>query len=291
VTRFRQPVGVLVGVLLLSCGPDLQSGKTSDGLYYEVSGRGEPVILVHGFSLDRRMWDAQETLLKSDFRVIRYDLRGHGLSDEWTEPFSAHTDMLSVFDAVDLPEAVVVGLSAGAEIAIDFAIAHPDRVSALVLASPGVRGYQPVGSFDWMTPVIEALQEREYEQATRAWTETPIMRIRSDPQADSIMRAIVMDNWRIWTYDPQLQQMPRPPALERLNEISAPTLIIVGELDLVDTQRVSDTLSVCLPNAALLTAPESGHLINLEAPVFFNEALFSFLETMHVTESEMASSC
>lgn len=255
-----------------------QTGRTESGIYFEVSGEGAPVVLAHGFSLDRRMWDKEVSLLRTGFRVVRYDLRGHGLSEPWSEPFAAEEDMLEVFEATGLERATIVGLSAGAQVAIDFALAHPDRVAALVLASPGLGGYQAVGSFDWMAPVMKELRAGEPQQAMRAWTETPLMKIVTDPAADSAMQAIVMDNWMVWTYDPQLQAMPDPPAITRLSDIEAPALVLIGQNDLIDTKRVGDTLAACLVNAQLVTIAAAGHLVNLEAPERFAQALTTFLD-------------
>ena len=263
-----------------------EPGRTSGGIYFESVGRGPPVVLVHGFSLDRRMWDAQVPPLRSKHRVLRYDLRGHGLSAPWKEPFSAVQDLLDVFDAAGLSRGVIVGLSAGAEIAVDFALAHPDRVAGLVLASPGLSGYQPVGSFDWMAPVMIELQAGEMERAMEAWAETPLMAIPGDPAADSVMRAIVRENWRIWTYDPGLQRPPDPPSLDSLSEITAPALVLIGESDLIDTKRVGDTLAACLPRVELVTIPEAGHLLNLEAPGAFAEAVLRFLEDPLVSAAD-----
>jgi len=254
-----------------------RSDKTEGGIHFEVSGSGAPLVFAHGFSLDRRMWEAQEARLRSDFRVVLYDLRGHGLSDPWSEPFAAEEDMLEVFEAANLDRATIVGLSAGAQVAIDFALAHPHRVEALVLASPGLGGYVPVGSFDWMAPVISELQLGEPQNAMRAWSETPLMKIASDPVADSAMRAMVIENWPVWTYDQELQVMPNPTAITRLSEIMAPTLVMIGENDLADTKRVGDTLVACLANARLVNIPGSGHLLNLEAPGPFAEALTAFI--------------
>lgn len=284
-------LGLLLSICSACAAGESSTGTTDGGIYFEVSGRGAPVVLVHGFSLDRRMWDDQVALFRSGYRVVRYDLRGHGLSAPWTEPFTAVNDMLGVFDAVGLERATVVGLSAGAEIAIDFALAHPERVTALVLVSPGLGGYQPVGSFDWMAPVMQELQAGEPEQAMRAWVETPLMKIRSDLAADSAMRAVVMENWAIWTYDPQLQEAPDPPAVTRLSEIEVRTLVLIGQDDLIDTHQVGDTLATCLPDVRLTTVPGAGHLINLEAPERFAEALTTFLGEDPPASAAMRPAC
>jgi pimeloyl-ACP methyl ester carboxylesterase len=271
---------VVAGGALWACSsPSLESGTTAGGLYYESSGDGEPVVLMHGFSLDRRMWDEQVALLAPDYRVIRYDLRGHGLSSEADRPFSHHEDLLDLFEALELDTAVLVGLSLGAEVAIDFALAYPQRVVGLMLAAPGLSGYTPRGSFEWMAPVMVPLQAGDPQGATRAWVQTPIMRIENDQAADSVMREIVLSNWAVWTGDPSLRMMLDPPAVGRLSELSAPTLVLVGEADLIDTRVVSDTLALCIRGAEKIMVPGVGHLINLAAPDTFIEVVRRFLRT------------
>ena len=98
--------------------------------FYEVSGAGEPVVLIHAFSVDRRMWAPQIASLEKRFRVVRYDQRGHGKSDGPSAPYAQHEDLRSVLDALGIDKATLIGLSAGATTATDFAIAYPNRVDA-----------------------------------------------------------------------------------------------------------------------------------------------------------------
>lgn len=110
-------------------------------LFYETAGSGPAVVLLHGGMLDQHMWDEQFTwLVNSGLRAIRYDARGHGLSSTVTGDFAHHDDLCALLDALDVPSAVLVGLSHGARVALDTALAHPDRVTALALASPGISG-------------------------------------------------------------------------------------------------------------------------------------------------------
>lgn len=283
--RTRLAAGVAAALLLGAhgCGgavPPRESGTTPGGLHWESGGSGPPLVLLHGFSLDRRMWEGQLEALEARFRVVRYDLRGHGGSPPAERAFSHHEDLLDVFEALGLDTAVLAGLSLGAEVAIDFALAHPSRVSGLVLASPGLSGWAPRDSFDWMGPVMTELRAGDPRAATRAWVETPLMRIEGDPAADSVMREIVLDNWRVWTGDPTLRRRLDPPAIGRLSELAVPTLVLVGEADLIDTRAVADTLAACIGGARLVAVPETGHLINLEAPEEFGEAVDRFLREL-----------
>ena len=132
------------------------TGTSSAGIFYEVSGAGEPVVLIHAFSVDRRMWAPQIALLEKRFRVVRYDQRGHGKSDGPSAPYAQHEDLRSVLDALGIDKATLIGLSAGATTATDFAIAYPNRVVRVVLASPGLSGYVPSAPLTWTQPVFKA---------------------------------------------------------------------------------------------------------------------------------------
>ena len=112
-------------------------------LYYEVRGSGSPVVLLHGGGLDHTMWDPQIGPFTGSFRVIRYDARGHGRSTAPMGPYSMLEDLRLVLDHLNVEWAYLVGLSMGAGVALDFAVAYPERVRKLALVStsgppPGV---------------------------------------------------------------------------------------------------------------------------------------------------------
>ena len=110
-------------------------------LYYEECGEGQPVILIHGHSLDHRMWDGQFADLARDYRVIRYDLRGYGLSSPQTEDFQfTHVeDLVALMDSLHIEKAHVVGLSLGGYIGADMLGWFPERMLSAFLASGNVR--------------------------------------------------------------------------------------------------------------------------------------------------------
>lgn len=251
------------------------SGMTSTGLYYEVSGSGAPVVLIHAFSVDRRMWEPQVAALQDRFRVIRYDLRGHGRSAPPSEPYTSYDDLRSVLDTLGISRATLVGLSAGAEVATNFALAYPDRVVRLVLAAPGLGGYV-LPPLTWFRPVFEAAAAGDAEGAAKLWAETPIMAMRSNFTETSTVTALVMSNSRLWTYR-RTEQPLSPPAIHRLSEITCPVLVIVGDQDLPHIQDIAGVLARGIVGAKLVTVPDAGHIVNLDAPDAFNEAVAVFL--------------
>ncbi len=259
-----------------SAAAQITTGTSSAGLYYEASGAGEPVVLIHAFSVDRRMWAAQIAMLERQFRVIRYDLRGHGKSDAPSAPYAQHEDLRSVLDAVKVGRATLIGLSAGAEVATDFAIAYPDRVARLILAAPGLSGFV-TPPLPWMQPVFDAAGKGDPAAAAKLWADTPIMALRNDLSAAATLRDLVDGNARLWTFRTNPVQRLTPPAIKRLSEIKVPTLVIVGDQDLPHIKEAAGLLVAGISGARLVTIPRAGHIANLEAPDAFNRAVESFL--------------
>jgi pimeloyl-ACP methyl ester carboxylesterase len=246
-------------------------GITPSGLAYEVRGSGDPVVLVHAFSVDRRMWEPQVAVLEKRFRVIRYDLRGHGQSAAASEPFRAYDDLRDVLDTLKIDRATIVGLSAGAEIAINFALAYPARVTRLVLAGPGLTGFK-TPPLTWFTPVGEALAKGDIAAAAKLWAATPIMTLHTNTAASATLTTMVIDNAKIWTMK-RVEQPLAPPAIDRLTEIKAPTVVIVGTQDLPHIREVAKLIADRVPSATLVTIAGAGHLVNLDTPEAFNQAL------------------
>lgn len=252
------------------------SGVAANGLAYDASGAGEPVVLIHAFSVDRRMWDEEARLLAGRHRVIRYDLRGHGGSPILPGGYSSTEDLAALLDELGIERAALVGLSAGARVALDFAVAHPDRVSRLVLAAPAVSGLAPRGSFDWMAPVIEAARAGDARLAAERWAETEMMSVPDAGRA-ARLRALVLDNASLWALPSNPERPLDPPALGRLDDVRAPTLVLVGARDLPDTHAAADTLAARLPGAAKRVVPGAGHMLPFAAPEAFRRALVEFL--------------
>jgi len=125
-------------------------------LYYEVAGQGPPLVLMHGFLLDTRMWDDQFATFAQQYRVLRYDARGFGKSALPTEELYLHADDLkALLKYLELPQAHLVGLSMGGGIATDFAILYPELVRTLTVADPLPNGYSSPELDQSLMPVVE----------------------------------------------------------------------------------------------------------------------------------------
>ncbi len=254
-----------------------QTGTSSLGIVYETSGKGEPVVLIHGFSLDRRIWQPQVAALEKRFQVVRYDLRGHGQSDGPSAPYAPYEDLRSVLDALGIARATLIGHSAGAEVATDFALVYPDRVARLILAGPGLTGFTPSTPLAWIAPVFQAAGAGDLDRATTLWIDTPIMRLTNDMTAARTVATIVRENSRIFSYRTNPARPLSPPAIGRLAEVKCPALVVVGDRDLPHIREIVTLLDAGIARSEVVSIPGAGHLVTVDAPAAFNQAVDAFL--------------
>jgi len=248
-------------------------------LFFECSGKGHPVVLLHGFGLDSRMWEPQWETFSSAFRVIRYDLRGFGRSSPVpAERYSHEDDLKALLLSVDAPIAHVVGLSMGGRMALRFAAAYPAMVRSLVLADSALDGY--AWSDDWQRrwkEMCECAKEGRIAEAKRKWFEHPLFAsARSTSSLASHLSEMIGDysgwHWR----NSDTAPAPSPPLAERLGEIRTPTLAITGSRDLPDFLAIAEKLTAEMPMARRKIIPGAGHMVNLEAPQLFHEVMQEF---------------
>ncbi|MFI9046277.1 alpha/beta fold hydrolase [Streptomyces sp. NPDC053427] len=258
-------------------------------LFYETAGEGPAVVLLHGGMLDVRMWDEQFSWLAgSGHRVIRYDSRGHGLSSTVTGDWSNHDDLCALLDALDVPSAVLVGLSHGSRVALDAALAHPDRVSALALAAPGVSGRAFTDPFvlEHIKEQVAAIgapdgAERYVEHFLRMWVDGPHRR-PSDvhPGLRERMRASAAATVEVHA-DGVGVGMPREVgAADRLSEIRVPTVVFDGDLDSTDISANAHAITLAVPGARRVRIPGAAHMVNLENTAVYDRELRAFLSSL-----------
>jgi 3-oxoadipate enol-lactonase len=272
--------------------PDFNTGFApvyKGSLYYEVVGSGRPVLLIHAGVADCSMWDNQIHLFSQSYRVIRYDTRGYGRSRTETTEFSHRQDILDLFKHLGVAQACVIGISRGGQIAIDFTLEHPERVSALVPIAAGISGYdlQPDDSdeakheFELFTHMDELWERKAFDELAdlevHAWADGPSQPFGRAPSGlRDYIRKIVLANYT--RQDGHATPQPLvPPAAGRLSEIHVPTLILVGELDELGTLAMADKLEQDIPNAHKIAFSDTAHMIPLEQPVIFNEVVLNFL--------------
>ena len=247
-------------------------------LYYETTGSGPHVVLLHGGNLDSRMWDDQVPFLAKSFTVTRYDIRPYGRSAVTEKGFSSVDDLAALMDFLAITRASLVGLSLGGRIAIDFALTRPDRVDKLVLMGPGLTGFPFNEKDEAMQAIVARAQKGDAQGAMELWLQHPMMApAMARPALAARIRPMAMDNLRLWTNLPVGERVPNPLAIKRLDEIRAPTLVIVGARDVPDIQRIVKLLGAGVRGARTEVVPGAAHMPNMEDPALVNRLLGEFL--------------
>lgn len=255
-------------------------------LYYEVKGDSYPLVLLHAGVADSRMWDEQVKAFSQFYRVIRFDMRGFGRSSLPPGTFSNTEDVRGLLDYLQVDEAYLLGLSFGGLVALDFTLAYPEYVKALILGAPSISGDEPSDRIRQFWDDEEAaLENGDLEAATelnlRLWIDGPH---RRPEQVNSSVRERVREMQRHIFEIPVPDDVEAismiPPAVERLGEVKAPTLVIVGELDLEEKIVLANRLVSEIPKAKKEMVPNAAHMMNMEKPGEFNRLVLDFLASL-----------
>lgn len=253
----------------------MENVLSESGLAYDLVGEGRLVVLIHGTNLDRRMWEGEVAWLREHASVLRYDLRGQGTSDFPTEAYSNHSDLIELLDELGEREVDIVGLSAGAQVALDVALEAPDRVRRLILVSPSLMGYVPKEMPPYLADLMGALRARDFNRASDLLLASSIMQV--PPKHSKQVRTMVEDNERLWTIPYSLVKQVSPSALERLEEIKITTLVLVGQHDVEAIRAQGELLERRLANARQVIIADGGHLLNMTSPDSFRKEVSIFL--------------
>jgi 3-oxoadipate enol-lactonase len=277
-------VVVLIGTAGAAPSEELGHGFAPVGgtrLFYEVKGTGPAVVLIHGGQLDCRMWDDQFSALARNYKVVRYDVRGFGGSARPDLLYTNVDDLTGLLDYLKITKAHIVGLSLGGRIAIDFALAHPAKVNSLVLAGPGLSGYEAPNSGESdlrMWNVIKAARDEGPDQATALWLKDPFMApAMEQAKLAHRLQKIARENAHCWLENPVLERPSRPAAVNRLAEIKAATLLILGDRDVPQMKATMEQLEKGISHARKVVIKNAGHMVNMEQPELFTDAVLEFL--------------
>jgi len=251
-------------------------------LYYEVNGSGRPLVFIHGATGDVRHWDDQFEIFAQHYQVIRYDQRGFGKSAVPTAESYAHTDDLkALLEHLGIEHARILGLSGGGGVAINFALSYPEATDALIPVDSVLGGYQWQEFGASMVSVVSAARGSGIDAARELWLGLSLFAPAMEkPEVASHFTQIVSDysGWH-WVNQNPARTLD-PAAIQRLDEISAPTLVIIGERDLSDFHAIADTLQQQIPGAKKVILTGVGHLSNMEDPKKFNEVVLDFLASI-----------
>jgi pimeloyl-ACP methyl ester carboxylesterase len=268
-------------------------------VHVKTAGQGEPVfVLLHGFLSSLYSWEAVMEPLSKQGTVIAFDRPAFGLSErpltwEGQNPYSSEAQVALITGLLDhfgVEKAILVGNSAGGTIAMQTALAHPERVSALILVDPAV--YNGGGAPEWIRPLLATpqmrhlgpliarqIQSRGPELAKAAWYDPTQIK----PEIlELYKKSLKAENWDQALWDMTLAS--RAAGLDdRLDEFTLPTLVITGAHDWVVPTADSLRLANALPNAESVVIENAGHVPHEERPEAFMEAVTGFIKTIKAT--------
>ena len=234
-----------------------------------------PVLLIHGHTLDSRMWQPQIAALEGRFEIIAPTLRGYGASAAPEGATSHADDLIALLEARGAEQVHIVGLSLGGNIALEIALRCPERVATLALLDSSLRGLAPDAAQQGIGHAVQrAFDAGGLESARVAWLAAPLfVAARENPALHQRLEAWVADfsGWH-WTHgvSPSAQI---PDLSHRLGAVTAPTLIAVGKRDTAYFHSVADALHAGIAGSKLEVIAGAGHMVNLERPEIINALL------------------
>ena len=274
-------------MLLASCStqPKVESGyiPVSDGaqIYYEAVGEGTPVILLHGHTLDLRMWDPQvKPLLEAGYRVIRPEMRGYGHSSKQQpgQQFTHLDDMMTVMDSLHISKAHVVGLSMGSFVASEMVAMLSDRLLTATLASGWIRNMPgPSTPFDSLELARkDSVIAQNLAQGIDKWKEEWIEKLVSGggSNREAIRESVTQqvndwDGWQLINREMRNYYGYEAWDTLKVRQPEIPVLILSGEKE----GKGKNPMLQYLPNSRQVIIPDCGHMSNMEKPEEFTKLI------------------
>ncbi|CAN7382061.1 alpha/beta fold hydrolase [Devosia sp. LjRoot3] len=249
-------------------------------------GDGLPVVFLHAGVCDNRMWHDQMRLAADNgWHAIAYDRRGYGDAESPDEPFSHLEDLEAILDAFDIHAAIFVGCSMGGGLAIDFALSHPGRVIGLVLIGTSVTGAPWSATAE--ESAIEMAEEDAWERGdldllnkvqAHEWLDGP--RAQSGRVGGSVRELFLDMNAKALAKPELTQEEPRPDAWSRVDAVTSPTMLIVGDEDFSALIDRHEHLSETMPNSFAAVLEGVAHIPSIERPDLINRMLEEFLDAL-----------
>ena len=267
------------------------AGKITAGgseWYYEMKGAGEAVVFLHAGFMDHTMWDKQVAYFSKNYKVITVDLPAHGQTKNGDSIGLIADALKQVLDVLKISKAYFVGLSLGGGAVTDFALAYPERVHKIVLAGSGINGYETKYIVDsvalnYFDDLMSALEKKDTAVAAEVfvsyWYDGPY---RKPGEVDSSQRRWMYEK----TYNTMIvhkvrgwPQFAKPPAVNRIDSIAVPALILAGDKDMRYILDAAEVLDQRIPKSRRIIIPGVAHMMNLEKPDEFNRVVESFFES------------
>lgn len=271
--------------------PQMKSGFAAINnaqIYYEIAGKGTPLVMIHAGVADRRQWNNEFAFFARNHQVIRYDMRGYGKSEPVEGEFSHMADLISLLDTLDLHEPLVLmGCSMGGGLAMDFVLTQPSRARALIMVGSAPSGLE----LDVPKPAKFAEAEKAFEAGdldlvaeieTQIWFDGTG---RTPEQVNQEMRKLCYEMNHIALSHEVRELGKRLPntstlAFDRLADLNIPVLVIVGAHDTPYIRAAADYMVEKIPSVRKVIIEDAAHLPNMDQPQEFQEIVTTFLEDL-----------
>ncbi len=251
-------------------------------LHYSDSGAsGKPaLIFLHGFPFNHTMWDEQEKLCRSNFRVVTYDHRGHGQSDLGSGSYMFEffiDDLLRLMDELEIERAVLCGLSMGGYVALRAFERRPERVKGLILCDTRSEADTDAGKIKRAAD-LRFIQEQGLDVFAEKFTKNVLApgNLENSELFDRV-RQMIRGNPTKGVQATLVALATRTDTTACLNRIQVPTLILVGADDAITPPAVASAMHERIPHSKMAIIPRASHLSNLDNPAAFNASLMEFL--------------
>ena len=253
-------------------------------LAFDDTGSGRPVILLHGYPFNRTLWDGQVSALQDSFRVITPDLRGFGESETSDQPATMARmaeDLARLMDALDIPSAIIGGLSMGGYVVLSFYKQFPKRVDALILADTRPQADTEEGKQLRVKQREQILREGMAE-TTHSMLPKLLTSESIGTRADLVKRIqdMMLGTTPAGAAAALMGMATREDQTDLLRQISVPTLIVVGREDPITPLQDSQSMHKRIAGSQLVILEDASHVSNLEQAKSFNAVLKSFLDEL-----------
>jgi 3-oxoadipate enol-lactonase len=249
----------------------------NDSIFYEISGSGPTMVLIHDGLVHSEVWNAQFSYFSKEYKVIRYDRRGYGKSSPATGNYSNLEDLNTLFTNLKIERACLLGASSGGRLAIDFALSNPQKVSSMVLVGAVVGGFSYTRHFNTRGSHLPTDLKDDQEESLYYASDDPYEIYYENIAAREKLIELVK-NYPVRIYGSQIIASQNTPAYKRLDEINIPVLILSGEFDIPDVHAHAGAINAGISNSRRMIIPKAGHLIPMEQPDLFNETVENFLK-------------
>lgn len=246
-------------------------------LYFKTRGKGHPIVLIHGGGADLREWRFLEPLLAEHYQVVTADARGVGQSPAPEDSVNYVEDVLLLINELKLEKPTIIGHSLGGQVATEFSLAYPERVSNLVLIAPALTGFQGYTEFEHiMKNVLEAAPD--IDKMIELVLHSPLYQVvLHSPQRDLAIH-MLRDQFQRMFEAPAIQMIwPDPPAIDRLEELVTKTLFIIGQKDLAENFLAAEHFKK-VPNINFVEIPDADHMLTLTHSKELSQEIIDFMK-------------